>query len=223
MPLRLRLLEQAACILRLDLAGCRRSTVASPRPPRRCGQGRPSSARASQPVAFLTAAPAAARRFGSEISPPPRAELPGWKPLPRGAGTGRPSRPARPPATGAAGAGPRAPECCAPPAPRPPGAPAAAAAVLLNYRVLAQRRPLRRGAPPGLACGPAPGGRRRAKAQAPADPTAAPPPAPQPPGRLGHHHQRQVTRPAAARKAIWPSLSGSPPLEIHGPSCVCTV
>lgn len=172
------------------------------------GRSPSSSARASN-VSPVPAAPAAAaaRRFGEDTAPPP--------PSFPSCGHYR-EEPALGPAKAARQAardGARltlaraAPDCCAPPAPEPPGAPAQLPFVLLNYhRVLARRGPLGGAAPgaPALACGPRRprGGGRRAAAPAPRPRRrlAARRAAAALPGRLGHHHQRQVTSRWAARR-----------------------
>ncbi|XP_045708519.1 single-minded homolog 2 isoform X1 [Phyllostomus hastatus] len=168
-------------------------------------------------------------------------ELPELRPLPRGAraGPGQ-GRPPGPPGRGAAGAGPRGARVLRAAGPRAPGR--AGAAALRAAQLPPRAGPAR--AAGGRCARPA---RPRRRPRGGAGRAAAPAPRPGPrrllparrapaalPGRLGHHHPRQVTRPGRTA-ASWGRLQGEAigqaswapvsrrPAEFRGASCVGTI
>lgn len=227
----LRLLEQATCILRLDLAGwvgC--SGRWRPQAPRGVWLGRPSSPARASNVSPAPAAPAAARRFGEDTAPPPPPSFPSCghyreEPAP-GSGQGRlAGRPRR----GVRLALGRAPPSAArrrPP--RAPGAPRSCSRWCCStttacWRGAGRQRGARRSAWPAAPAPEAAGGALRAR-PGPGRPRRRPAAwraAATLPGRLGHHHQRAGIARRPRGEAIG-RPPGPSPHRVHGPS-VCTV
>lgn len=199
----------------------------------RAEDGHVSEWAASSPtILSFVSCPRSALRSRAQVLRGPRApKLPELRPLPRGAGAG-PCQGASPgvPGRSPAGAGPSAPRVLRAARPRAAGAGAVA--------LRAAQLPPRAGAPraSGERCARSPRGGRLAEAPTPRPrrrlcarraPTALP-------GRLGHHHQRQVTRQGQSRSAGRPSGRSHRPgllwflFHPQGPAdgganCICTI